>query len=92
MRDATGNEFRLAVAEANGANLAQVLQPGEGFPEELSKSHLSMREAFLNHAISIMAPEIRQSFCELALAILGDCTLSAAAQRIKEALMGWVGK
>jgi len=87
MRDATGNKFRLAVAEAKGDQLGELLQSGEGgFPEDLSKSHLSMREAFLHHAISVMAPEIRQPFCQAALATLGDCTLSPAANRIKEVL------
>jgi len=88
MRDATGNKFRLAVAEANGTKLGKLLQAGEGFPEELSKSHLSMREAFLHHAITNMTPEGRQSFCQAALGIdTGDCTLSAAAQRIREVLV-----
>merc|ERR1712241_422422 len=88
MRDATGNKFRLAVAEANGTQLGELLQSGDGFPEDLSKSHLSMREAFLHHAITNMTPEIRQSFCQAALAIdKSGCKLSTAAQRIKEVLV-----
>jgi len=88
MRDATGNKFRLAVAEANGTQLGELLQSGDGFPEDLSKSHLSMREAFLAHAITNMTPEIRQSFCQAALAIdKSGCKLSTAAQRIKEVLV-----
>ena len=88
MRDATGNKFRLAVAEAKGTQLGQLLQSGEWFPEDLSKSHLSMREAFLDHAVTNMPSEGRRSFCQAALAIVnGGCKLSAAAQRIKEVLV-----
>jgi len=87
IRDATGNQFRLAVVEANGAQLGELLKSGEGFPEDLSKSHLSMREAFLHHAITKMNPENRQSFCQAAIGVdVGNCTLSPPAQHIREVL------
>merc|ERR1712203_999346 len=80
--------FRAAVAEANGTQLGQLLKAGEGFPEDLSKSQLSMREAFLDHAVTNMPSKDRRSFCSAALAIItGGCKLSAAAQRIKEVLV-----